>query len=490
MNKLTSFFWDVIFPCEKFKSRLISFYMSPQFNLGTSNLELLSRLLIQNSKKVPYLNCSPYVFNLLEEKEGYLKLSRLLSLGFPLDIQNTEGRNLIQQVIYNFNNIKMSLSETIPLLKLLLHFKVRIFPENYSIYQYEKSQRVFFKSNVDEKDLRKKKIVENFLFIKNILPKKELLCFLFKSGSLNKKDRDLLEYITIQESIYSDIDYKQSSHYPTTGNVDLIESILKYGDVLKSDMSAYYILSNIFHLRIDEKFKDDILILCYQRFSNLKVRIKKLLTRVLIKDSREKILLSLLAYGLDLNWNIKDERGQEGIIAFKMLETLPMIEAVLASENFNICCSNKKGENILHLMGSYFLFSNKTKDLLDKKIAALSSFEKQLMFNQYDDRNLTPLLKAIYHTDDDLVNYLTSNGALTTEEIEGVDEQFSSPLNYISHLLSLYNNSNINLSRNDHVEYVNSFLYKYRKKWTSIQQFSDLNEKLNINNIPLKIRKI
>ena len=470
---LDKFFWNILISKEA-KKQIVEQYGSPpskktRGKFFASWLYQKDKKLIENYHLIPEAeeseyqlnysrldNDSPFVFSLLQWDENALwKIQKLFQWGLDKNIVNKHGNTLLEEILYVYHGGYLSLEKADKYIQFFLSEGVSLLGEenkNRLLSYYEKAQH--YTALLKEKEYFQY-LIENKDYINHInkIEKltdwldNKLLTSMLESNHLSLKDKMYLDYLFLRKVINEIQMQKYVMNFKgnllvshISSNLALeIERILDRSYVFMNQNTTYHALKNIFSLdNVEEIINNRIIYNCYEKFNELGVVAKKSLTSQLILRKKETVIFNLLSHGLNINWSIKNHEGKENIVAFEVLYSLPMIRMILSSENFNLCITNTRGDNLLHLMGSMPLLDSEIKASLDKKINLLNRYQKHYLFNQINSAGVTPLEKAICLQEEVMINYLKMqyeqlegfNG-----EILGLPKEIEKGLNFIQNNL-------------------------------------------------------
>lgn len=468
---------------QKIKQQVIEAYTSVQVSSGIFTRFI--KCLTQLEKEYPQTHTEPLLFWCLEYDKAFLKtLNTLCHYGFNPANYYFNGVSIWEKVIQLSNANKIHENRALMLLDILLPFKQNKYIKG-NVSSYEKIKKVYHSIDKENESLLnpfEKSCIHSFETLYASLPQNKYVLYKFlDSSQVDETEKALLSYMMLEQCLLNTY-YTPNEERGYDKNLATIEEILERGDVFQTDSSAYHALSNLFYMEIEEQLSNRVLMRCYEHFSLLKTRTKKMITRFLIKKNKEITLFNLLSYGLNLNWTIKKENGEENIVALEMLGSIPMIKMILSSGSFNICTTNKEGHNILHLLGTLPLMDNDVRRTLLNKIKNLDKQHQTYLFYQCDENQMTPLYKALYSGEEVLVDFLLELGANPETILHTLDETHQSALSFVTHLLkweSLMDK-----------EQINPIWQKYYQEWTAKKLHHLLQHQLPSNTQPKRRLKI
>lgn len=524
---LDKFFWNILISKEA-KKQIVEQYGSPPSKKIRG--KIFASWLYQEDKKIiedyhltseaeesEYQlnysrldNDSPFIFSLLQWDENALwKIQKLFQWGLNKNIVNKHGNTLLEEVLYIYHGGYLSLEKANKYIDFFLSEGVSLLGEenkNRLLSYYEKAHHyiALLKETEDSEYL-----IENKNYINHINKIEKLtdwvdnrlLTNIIESNHLNTKDKMYLDYLFLRKLINEIqmqkyvMNFKGNLLVSNISSLALeIEKILDRAYIFMNQNTTYHALKNIFSLdNVEEIINNRMIYNCYEKFNELGVMAKKSLTSQLILRKKETVIFNLLSHGLNINWSIKNHEGKENIVAFEVLYSLPMIKMILSSENFNLCITNTRGDNLLHLMGSMPLLDNEIKVSLDKKINLLSKYQKHYLFNQINSAGVTPLEKAICLQEETMINYLK----LQYEQIEGFNsetlglpKEIEKALQFIQNNLLKENPQKALTQAGYHPEaiwawelddnYIN-FWHQLSKDWNTKHLHAQLQQDLHIN---------
>lgn len=337
-------------------------------------------------------------------------------------------------------------------------------------------------------DFENKEIIENV----------EIYDFLIKNPRVSDDDKCKMDSILIQ-SMMADLvllNYKNntshnSMHYLAkylgqklqssinTGwgfsALEELERILYRGHVFRNPISSFLTLSSVFGYReIFDNLGMQFKLMCFHEFSKLSIIGKKALTSILIKSKNEEAIFNLLGYGLKLNWDIKTEDGKNNLVAFEMLYSLQWVKAFIDSSHLDIRLTNSRGENILHLIGTA-LSDQGIEDSLRRRLNELNQQEREYLFFQLNEENLTPLMKAVVFQDEKVINFISDFNIKPWDEIKDAPA-YKSPMELLNECVL---NSSEESSWGHLMDYFKeSFWIGLAKQWNSQFYYQKLQKDL------------
>jgi hypothetical protein len=439
----------------------------------------------------------PMVFWLLQlGSSGIGKINKLLDWGLNPHIHYEDSG-----LTWNYSQGYISLEDTKNLLTTLFSKGTELFPEDLSINVYEKAVSLDESHQSIEYFNKYKKMAE--LLMQWI--DKPLYQFILSHQKISAKQKGILEYLKLRENIGTYYTEKYTVGQRPNHNYERlisalhnVEKIITNGFVFYNQTFTYNTLRQIFSLEeFAENMKNMVVLKCYEKYATLKVVAKKTLASHLISKKKELVLFNLLSYGLDLNWKLQQKQS---IVGLDMLSSLPLIKAVLRSDNFVLCNTDSSGNNILHSIGGMALKDNELREKLDERLGSLSQQDLNFILYQYNAHYETPLMKALHDVDETMIDYLLSWGVQPWETIEGVGSYFNSPLNYLECVLLNEENkvfqenllNQLNCSNTpSQIQLENEIFWNHvKQKWNAQHNFLNLSENLNFKNTKRKLAKI
>lgn len=521
---LENLIWKNVFLPKFIKKEVVSFYESHynNSNLKFHNKTLKSNLVhylchkihknwFNNQTHKPthllkdiykYLNTIelPMSFWLLLAKTNKVhKLQKLLEWGFNLkkvcSINDME-MNVVQQIIWAYQQQLITLEETKEILDILIKENIPLFNSSYQISHYEKATALLKEDKLSFHHplvINKKLIDTLYNWID-----KDLYQYLIQSN-LPENNKILLDFIYLKQKVHNVYMENFSGNIRRVGYGNLykymtgIEDVIKRQYIFKSQSAIYNTLALLFNLpEFTEKLNHHLILKCYDMFSHLKATAKRFLLADLVSKSKEVVLLNLLTATnkVNLNWKIKTEEGNN-VLGLELLSNMDFIEHIIASDSFKINITNESGNNILHLIGSLPLEQERIKDKLKCKIEQLNELERTFLLNQYNENNLTPMLKAIEDENIQMIEFLLEIGVSGIEENKGVNKDYASPINYISKKLELLNfTSDICSVLNIKENHKEEWLYRLYKNWSIEKNYHNMQKKLGNTRKKQKVSKI
>lgn len=506
---LNKILWNNIFLPAACKEQLVIEYSRPPMSKSGGNIfykirnQLLSteiKNLIKTNKEIRHSWLSyPSIFLLLLDKHMVVeKLTKLFQWGLNKQIKNENGFNLTQMTLFFYSKNIISFEQAQNILNCLLSQGVSLLNKNNSISCYEKGESLhellMNKENKEFIDLEHP-LINNRDLIQNVIKwsDEKMMKFILNHSEVKPEEKALLDYLGLKTSIHQL--YEQEYILGKQSKIESLHkniiNIVDRGYIFFKQNHIYHSLRYLFSLDyVDNILSHRALLSCYEQFSRLNMIGRKTLSAQLISRKKETVIFNLLSHGLNLNWSIKNKEGQENILALEVLYSMPMIKMILSSENFNLCITNHKGENILHLLGDLPLSDREILYLLNKKINTLNDFKKQLFLNQPNEKGLSPLLKSIYQQEEVVIQYLLDQGIKNDDELEGRELEMRSGLAFLDECLLPVTRGEKENTWIKIDEVSEQYWNELSKKWNSEKLYLHLEQEMWTNSTIEKCVKI
>lgn len=471
-----------------------------QYNINHSLINVSQFLQYSYHKDIPML------FGLLLEKENKVeKFKKLVDWGLNVEkIYHINGYdfNLSQQVLWAYNESLLTSEETKEILHILIEKGSSIVDNSYLISHYEKGVSLLKQEKQAFVDINQDKILQNKKTMDKVFSwiDKSLYSYLLSSG-INNKTKSLLEYLQLKRQIQevylekwsSNIsNVRQKSNEVIIKNLYVIEDIIKRKYIFHNQSSIYNSLVLLFSLpEFNEKLNNCVVADCYQYFNVLNSKAKRFLLGNLIDKNKEVVLTNLLYQNIDINWSIVTEDG-ENILGLSLLAKTDFIQSVISNYNFNLLICNTRGNNLLHVLESLPLNENPVKEKIKQRISQLSEKEKNQLFYQINDNNMTPLIKAIKERNTVMVDLLLDIGVSGIKQRENKHDIYKSALDFVKHELNIISNENTQTIMNIENPQLlkEQWLYNLYKNFTIEKNYQYMTNKLSLNKTKEKVVKI